>query len=544
VTQAILKDRSLQLLVVVGIVALLINVVFYLTYPINIGQSDNATYVRMIALGSSNLMHASGYPAVLYFLSHRIMPAYSSPIYVANDINNRWFSTLQRIQLLLHLALFTISIVLCAKVFGKPAATILALGWGCNALFISNVNATAPEWLQGHAMLLSVLTHAYARKTVTGKKAWVYCLGAAVFALAYLIKPNSLLLAICLAAFLLFDKKTWRFKILQGVASAAIFLLLTSAFAHTFHYKATGTTQLNFDHAWVLTGSLPTDYVSAAPERLGIHSLQWAALARVTPPDYSRAGGIENINFGAPPEIRQKYVEHTAPIFRMSREELIEFVKNSPLPDGFKPWLASTSLYYFYGLEKTDALGIQVYMEALRSHPGFYLRKMRNAGVGFFLNGMKTIQTFPTLSDPIRYKFLPPDFSRSVFGESTIVPPADRDRYVLEYYNPRETVSYYGVRVIEAVNKVTAAGWLYLALHTAALAGLFKLKSDMDKITALSLLAALLAFISASSILLGLRQKELIAMAPLYFLFVSIGLVGAAGWWSTLRSRYHRERKP
>ena len=41
-------------------------------------------------------------------------------------------------------------------------------------------------------------------------------------------------------------------------------------------------------------------------------------------------------------------------------------------------------------------------------------------------------------------------------------------------------------------------------------------------------LAGVLALVSASGILLGLRQKELIAITPVYFLIVSIALISAA----------------
>jgi hypothetical protein len=61
---------------------------------------------------------------------------------------------------LAHFALFAGSIFLCAKAFGKPVAAILCLGWGTSVLFIGNVNSIAPEWLQGHVVVLTILLHA------------------------------------------------------------------------------------------------------------------------------------------------------------------------------------------------------------------------------------------------------------------------------------------------------------------------------------------------------------------------------------------------
>jgi hypothetical protein len=244
---------------------------------------------------------------------------------------------------------------------------------------------------------------------------------------------------------------------------------------------------------------------------------------RVTPPEYFRAGGIDNVSFGAPAEIRQRYKDQLEYILQMPREEMIQFVKDRPLPAKYSQWASAVPLYYYYGLDKTDALGTEVYFESLRTHWWYHARKIASALETFFVSGLKSIQTFPTLADPLEFKFLPPDFP-GLRGKSRIVPPPGKEPYFLEYYNPKETVSFYGVKVIEGLNRLSSASFVYLALNIIALFGLFKLKSVLDKITAFSLMVALLAFISASGILLGLRQKELIAITPVYFLLLSIAL--------------------
>src|SRR5262249_33523138 len=140
------RTNSSQILVAAVIVTLALNVIFFLTYPINVGQSDNPTYLGMIITGSSNLMQASGYSAVLYLLTHRFLPPVYIPHGLPSDIGATWYKQLQKVQLLLHAALFSLSILLCVKLFGKARAAILTIGCGCNVLFMSNVNATAPEW--------------------------------------------------------------------------------------------------------------------------------------------------------------------------------------------------------------------------------------------------------------------------------------------------------------------------------------------------------------------------------------------------------------
>ncbi len=526
----IVMDRALWILVGAGVTALLANFIFYASYPINVGQSDNRTFMSMIISGRSNLMHAPGYPAILHFLAYKIL-AILPPVASLNQLPSKdWFDTLQSFQILAHLALFSISIFLCAKAFSKSTAAILALGWGCNVLFISNVDAVAPEWLQGHALILSVLLHAHARKLDARWKIPVYCLAAVVFGFAYLIKFNSLLFAIALVAFLVFDKESWRFKAAQLAASASLFLVVIWTYVHFFHFESTGTRQLNFDHAWVMTAALPEDYESASPERLGLNSLRWAVLVRATPPEYFMAGGIDDIRYGAPPEMRPPYEKKLEYVLNMSREDLVQYVKGHPLPSGYSHWTAAVPLYFFYGLKRMDDLGIDVYLESLRSHSRYHLRKIVRSLATFFVSGLKGIQTFPTFADPIGYRFLPPDFSFSLLGQSRLVPPPDTPNlFFLEYFNPELTVSFYGVKLVGLLNRISSASLVYLALNIISLVGLFKLKSTLERITAFALLAALLAFISASGILLGLRQKEIIALTPTYFLLVSIGLPSMAG---------------
>jgi hypothetical protein len=388
---------------------------------------------------------------------------------------------------------------------------------------MSNVDAIAPEWLQGHTVVLSVLLHAYARKLEGRRKILVYCLAAFVFSAAYLIKFNSLLFAIPLIAFLVFDRESRRFKTAQLAGSVAIFMVVF------YHYKSTGTRQLTYDHAWVLTATLPENYASASPERLGPNSLRWAALLRITPQEYFRAGGVDHISVAPPADVKQKYEEQVSILSRMSRDEVIRLVKDNPLGPNYNHWDAVVPLYYYYGLERTDALGIEVFKESLRTHTGFHIKKMANSLATFFVSGLKAIRTFPTFADSLGYRFLAPDFSSNFLGTSKIVPPPGVSTpYFLEYYNPQETVSFYGVMIVGVVNSWTSASLVYLLLNVATLFGMFRLKSKLERITGISLMATLAIFIAASSILLGFRQKEIIALTPSYVLLVSIGLLNAA----------------
>src|SRR5215467_12913324 len=113
-----MKGRPLQIFIAVCFFVVVVNIVFYLTYPINVGQSDNPTYLGMIITGSSNLMQASGFSAVMYFLTHPFLPAVFITHGLPSDIDAGWYKKLQTAQLLLHAALFSLSILLCLTVFG------------------------------------------------------------------------------------------------------------------------------------------------------------------------------------------------------------------------------------------------------------------------------------------------------------------------------------------------------------------------------------------------------------------------------------------
>ncbi len=46
--------------------AVVLQLVFAVTYPLNAGASDNPVYLEMTQSGSSNLILASGYPFVIH----------------------------------------------------------------------------------------------------------------------------------------------------------------------------------------------------------------------------------------------------------------------------------------------------------------------------------------------------------------------------------------------------------------------------------------------------------------------------------------------
>jgi hypothetical protein len=94
ITASAAKHRPLAFVIGAALVALAVNVVFFATYPINAGQSDNATFVSMIISGKSNLMHASGYPALVHVFAYKLLPLLPSVASLTQLPPDGWFSRL------------------------------------------------------------------------------------------------------------------------------------------------------------------------------------------------------------------------------------------------------------------------------------------------------------------------------------------------------------------------------------------------------------------------------------------------------------------
>jgi hypothetical protein len=512
------------LLIAAMVLVLLINVIFYATYPINIGQSDNITFVRMIAQGTSNLFHASGYSSVMRIFMVVLHPIQGLDVGVYSPESGAWYRGLQQLQLVMHLVLFLAVIFLFAKLFGTHAATLLSIGWGFNLLFMSAVNAVTPEWFQGDILLLCLLLVAYARKLRRTGKIVVYSSASLIFALSYLVKYNSLLFAAPLLVLLAFDEETWLFKVAQAAASALLVFAVVHAYVVFVHSKSTGSRQLTFDHAWVLTASMPADYLLQPPESLGINTLRWHALVTVSPPEYGRAGPVWNIDYGPDAEMRQKCNELYDKVFRSSREELVSYVNSHPLPKTYFHFSAATPLYYYYGLERIDRLGIEVYKESLRHQWKVYLYRVLN--LARWAVFMPDNHPVPTLAHPLDLKLASPDANGEMFYKMTpgTVP------VFMTYYSPSEVLtSYTGFRITGWLDAVTSSTLPYALMNIMALLGILRLRK-VDMLYVLCMLGGLAMFMGASAMLMGMRTKEQITVTPLYFALVAAGLVSAFRW--------------
>lgn len=492
-----------------------INFLFFFTYPINVAAWDYPNYLAMMHGRVSNLMHASGYPAFLMVLLSIFDVPRGKTIF---DIV--WLDKIQLLQFLLHAGLMLFCIIICARVFNKLSAFIMCLVWGLSVLFMAGMNSAAPEWLQGELIVLSLMLSTQAFICTSNKtKIISYVFSWVIFSFAYLVKYNSLIIFPILALIIAFDKKSVCWKIFAISMAMLPCLILILAFVEFFHYPTTKSRQLNYDHAWVLLKAIPEVYFSLPPEQLKINSLRWKALSSIVPADYSMAGAYCCIDAGAPPNVRDAYYIKYRQIMRLSKNELIDFLKLNPLPSGYIQQDSAVPLYWYVGLPETDTLGIATFKESLLAIPSVYLKRI--------FTGLKTWSAFDKQTVPFYSNQLRLNFGGSINDKSgfiKVIPPVHTPPVTLSYWNPKEVVWSPGVRVFEYLASAIMPRWLELLIFAGATLGVLFSTNSRIRFFGLLYLGSILIFSTASFVLVGMRHKEFVSIIPLMAVFYGVGL--------------------
>ena len=180
--------------------AVLLQLVFAVTYPLNAGAFDYPVYLEMIRSGTSNLILASGYP----FVIHSLLSLLQVPPPQTVD-ETSWLAVIQMAQNVIHFCFLVGFASLAWRVFGKAVAGWLVVLLGGSTLFLGGLNSAAPEWLQGDLIALSLLV---AAKAFIGdrRKVVLYGVAFAVATVACLVKPNSLVVIPFLSLLVLLDE--------------------------------------------------------------------------------------------------------------------------------------------------------------------------------------------------------------------------------------------------------------------------------------------------------------------------------------------------
>jgi hypothetical protein len=503
---------------------LIVSVVFSYTYPLNIAAYDNSNYLSMILENKSNLIHASGYPAII-----SMVIAILGILQPVSVVDVDWLNKIQEIHLTLHLLLFSVSFFVCSHTFGKRSAIIICIMWGLNPITLTGVNASAPEWLQGDLIVLAFLIAA--QNFVNQKSAPkipLYALAFGIMFCAYLVKFNTMVIFPVLVLIVLLERKNviWKLKTLV-VCVFACWVLLYS-FVKIYHQPTTHAKQLSYDHAWVLMEVMPTDYFQANVDQLGINSLRWKVLRVVVPTDTSMAGAYCCIDSGAPPEIREQYFAKYQKIMGMSREQLLAFIALNPLPPNVPNFAMAVPLYWYVGLPVIDKLGIAVFKESFVQNPVFYIKKV----ISGFLKWRTYDQSFitvPSSENTLGLIFQDEagksntQFQYYKISKNTIAQHA-------LYWNPVERLWSPGVTLFQWVFKFIGSRWCEFIILSLAFIGLAVTKVEKFRLLGFISMLGVLIFASTSYMLLGLRNKEAISIIPLLSIFIATGITSVISY--------------
>ena len=524
---------------IMGVLTVLtcLQLAFSYTYPLNIGNYDAYHYLKSIYTGESHLIHAMGYSYIVrgaLGLLNWMPPA----DYLANL---HWLRQLQFTQLCIHLFCGLGIYLLAYRIFGFWSSLITIILLGSNLSLMANVNSATPEWLQGDLVILSFLLLIEAKNFVALKKWALIVFSALLFAAAYLVKYNTLLVVPAFLGILLFGYG--QIKLVNRIGLCIVYFItctiLMVTFANTYHFKTTGTKQLSYDHAWVLTASLPDGYFLYSPNDLGINTLRFIALAKSTPippPDDLTFA----FDMGPNPKERTIFQQHYQDMFSLARPELIDYVKARPFPEKFTAFNSSIRLYYFYGLTITDQLGIKVYIEAITDYPWVFLKRSYETIMRLLITPPPT-QYYPIYSNIKGFVF---EGNEPISGKISLKYNDLRYPEFALYFNPSRKVDFYGVQFFDYLNLpiVNQLGlFLSSIFNFAALIGIFIVKPRQTRIYYYSILLSVTCFIFCSTLLLGVRPKEAVFITPLYSLCIAIALTALI---TSIRNKSMKLKQP
>lgn len=505
------------------VIAVVLQIIFATGYPLNAGRADNPTYLEMILSGSSNLILAPGYSFVLNRIVMRI--AGVSVPEAFTDIE--WLQSVQLAQNILHLTLFLIAVFLLWRITNAAVATIFVLGNSLYVGFWGGLNSASPEWLQGDLLILSLLLAATAARQKTLPRVLALAsLTGLMFAMAYLVKFNSLVLIFGLIAIFVLSGLNFKKIVLGLVAVTVSALAFVSFFSISYHEPRTGTITLNYDTAWILTSSMEYGYLEKPNEELGIEALRWKALIQQLPS--GEAFAYKTIDIGADPEVREQGMYLWKEIIAMNRDQLIETTNAGDLPPEYNHFSQPTPIYWNVGLAETEKLGRAVFFEYLLSNPGHGFNKASFGLLsdwGVFQDGfLPTEQTPKTLvlnssgpnpSNELSYSF----------ADGSGVPTYQF------YWNPSMSINKVAFDLASTLEKIRVSVWVEYLLTLLVIPAWFTLRRSGLSPLLVSGVLSQAAFMGASWMLVGMRHKEEVSILPITVLVYSLVIYGIAKYF-------------
>jgi hypothetical protein len=351
-----------------------VHVVFALSYTGNM-TGDAINYYDMILGYASNLMHAGGYP----YLMSRLLGRWGRFDWVARTFDHgplfRVYLFILSQHIILVLSFIPLHRIL-KNVFSQRFASwvILAIGlqWGLMVM----TSVFFPEWLQVSLFIGSFAWIWNAKQSPIYKTKIIYYIaGGFTFAFCYLTKYNALYFVSVFGLLLILDKVDWIKKAALLVGFVLSFMSVTTYYSRYPHKQTSGTTDLNYDHAWVLlyrTGMYLED-----PELLkeaGINSKRLLLMNSLLPWDMAAANPIYEITQIS--KHAQEYRDKYEYILHADEAKIDELLQVTPRPKVWKWPYAFAPVSYHINWKDGDALGIAVFKECALHFPWLYFKSI------------------------------------------------------------------------------------------------------------------------------------------------------------------------
>jgi hypothetical protein len=483
----------------------------------------------MILSGSSNLILAPGYGFVLNRIVMRIagvpIPEAFSDLYFLQSV--------QLAQNVLHLILFLTAVFLLWRLTNAFVASIFVIGNSLYVGFWGGLNSASPEWLQGDLLILSlILAATAARQKTVPRVILLTSITGLVFALAYLVKFNSLVVIFGLITIFVFSGLSLK-KIALGLSAATISALaFVSFFASSYHEPRTGTETLNYDTSWILTSSMDPGYLEKANEDLGIEALRWKALIQQLPT--GDAFAYPTIDTGAYPEVKEQGLLLWNEIMAMNRDKLIEVTNAGAFKQEYSHFSQPTPIYWNVGLAEAEKLGRAVFFEYLVNNPGHVFNKVSFGLLsdwGVYQDGF-----LPVEQDPKTLVFdgIGPNVNNDLsysFAEVSGPP-----QFQL-YWNPSMAIDKFAFDLASTLDKIRVPVWIEYLLTLLVIPSWFVLRRYGLSPLLVSAVLSQAAFMGASWMLVGMRHKEEVSILPITVLAYSLVIFAVAKYIKTLLVR-------
>ena len=517
--------REVTLLLPSLVIAVVMQVIFAIGYPLNAGRSDNPVYLEMILSGSSNLILAPGYGFVLNRIVMRIAGVPIPPAFT--DIE--WLQSVQWAQNILHLILFLLAVFLLWRLTNAAVSSIFVIG---NSLYVGywgGLNSASPEWLQGDLLVLSLLLAATAsRQKTLPRVVLLSSLTGLVFALAFLVKFNSLVLIFGLITVFVFSGINFK-KIAMGLIAASISAVaFVSFFSISYHEPRTGTTTLNYDTAWILSSSMDHQYLFQDNEDLGIEALRWKALIQQLPT--GAAFAYPTIDTGAYPEVKEQGLSLWNEIMAMNRDQLIEYTNARQFKPEYNHFSQPIPIYWNVGLAEGEKIGRSLFFEYLFSNPGHVFNKI-SAGI-LFDWGVYQDGFLPVEQDP---KSLILSSNVPNGNNDLIYMFAEGSAPIFQlYWNPSMAIDKFAFDLASTLEKIRVPVWIEYLLTLLVIPAWFVLRRSGLSLLLVSSLLGHAAFMGASWMLVGMRHKEEVSILPVTVLAYSLVIFALAKYLQTV----------